>query len=192
MTCTTPPADTCDGNTALTYAQTGTCSDGNCAYDETAADCGDAATCVSGVCVPNGDPCENVVCEEPPMDYCILNNAITYPQVGVCNDGDCTYEATTTACEANTTCTAGICVPNSDPCETMTCDTPPEAICQGQTAITYADTGICADGTCSYEATDTNCRPAANCEAGVCVAITEIKVVINEFITIHPPHRAMI
>ena len=161
MTCTTLPADTCDGNTALTYAQTGTCSDGIALMMRPPL-IAVMWRLVSGVCVPNGDPCENVVCEEPPMDYCILNNAITYPQIGVCNDGDCTYEATTTACEADTTCTAGICVPNSDPCETMTYDTPPEAICQGQTAITYADTGTCADGTCSYEATDTNCRPAAN------------------------------
>jgi hypothetical protein len=68
----------------------------------------------------------------------------------------------------------------------MTCETPPDATCQANTAISYADTGTCSGGVCNYETTQTDCRPAGNCENGACIAITEIKVVINE-IYYNPP-----
>ena len=51
LVCDAPPVDMCDGNTAMTYASEGTCSEGVCSYTESATDCG-ADTCTNGACVP--------------------------------------------------------------------------------------------------------------------------------------------
>lgn len=59
VTCDTPPAGDCDGNSVQTYEATGTCSpaDGSCAYAvASSTDCG-TDTCTDGACLPPaGDP----------------------------------------------------------------------------------------------------------------------------------------
>jgi hypothetical protein len=54
VTCTMPPAATCDGNAAVTYQAMGTCNpaNGTCSYAEAMrTDCG-MQQCTNGVCVP--------------------------------------------------------------------------------------------------------------------------------------------
>lgn len=48
VTCMTPPAASCDGLTARTFARAGTCSAGSCSYAETRTTC--ASACSAGIC----------------------------------------------------------------------------------------------------------------------------------------------
>ncbi|MFO0749920.1 MAG: hypothetical protein U1F43_30260 [Myxococcota bacterium] len=59
--CTTPPAADCDGNSAVTYAATGTCANNDgvaaCTYAETPTPCTGTNVCVDGACVAGADKC---------------------------------------------------------------------------------------------------------------------------------------
>ena len=87
ITCNAPPADACEGNTALSYAQTGTCDAGDCTYTQTQTDCGGSATCEAGICVDNADPCSGVVCNDIPDDYCTGDVGTVYSS-GICSNGN--------------------------------------------------------------------------------------------------------
>ncbi len=50
--CDGPPSDSCSGNTAVTWPETGVCSGGLCEYSSTETNCDDTGqTCVSGACL---------------------------------------------------------------------------------------------------------------------------------------------
>ena len=56
-----------------------------------------------------------------------------------------------------------------DACSTATCTTPPDATCASSTTRrTYAATGTCTAGACSYAETETPCASGEVCNAGVC------------------------
>ena len=108
VACDMPPANTCAGNIATQYVQTGMCDmmDGSCTYMSVEANCEDnQMVCVNGACVAN--PCLNVDCPQPP-DVCDMNMAKTYSGVGVCNmaNGLCDYAAVETVVD----CVADLCV----------------------------------------------------------------------------------
>jgi cysteine-rich repeat protein len=78
-------------------------------------------------------------------------------------------------CQAE--CTVSDCVGEFD------CDSPPDASCDGDRALTYPD-GSCAAGLCVYEATATECAEAGlDCADGSCVRApaTYGELVITEF-----------
>lgn len=55
VVCDAPPAADCQGNAVRTYAATGTCQDGGCAYAASGTtDCG-SDTCQGGVCIDPGE-----------------------------------------------------------------------------------------------------------------------------------------
>jgi formylglycine-generating enzyme required for sulfatase activity len=57
----------------------------------------------------------------------------------------------------------------SDPCQSVTCESPPAPICKDPTTLTsYAKTGTCKAGGCGYAAQDKAC--AFGCENGACKA----------------------
>jgi hypothetical protein len=61
------------------------------------------------------DPCEAVVCDQPPADECVdANTARIFAPVGVCalgaNGPECSYEMLDVACEIAQVCEAGACV----------------------------------------------------------------------------------
>ena len=110
VTCDAAPTSTCEGNTAVTYAQAGTCDAGDCIYTQTQTDCGDDATCTDGECVDNADPCASVTCNEVPANVCTGDVATVY-EAGVCADGVCSYGSTDTDCTlTGQVCQAGSCV----------------------------------------------------------------------------------
>ncbi len=61
------------------------------------------------------DPCEGVVCDEPPSDECVEDEGVTYhrtyPDLGECIDDNgeplCLYDPTDTACDASEICVVG-------------------------------------------------------------------------------------
>ncbi|MGM0575364.1 MAG: lamin tail domain-containing protein [Myxococcota bacterium] len=76
-----------------------------------------------------------------------------------------------------------------DPCEGVVCDAPPAPECDGDTLLTYAETGTCAVGECSYEvAESTDCTLGGQvCFGGACMDESDVPlppeagdVVINE------------
>lgn len=60
-------------------------------------------------------------------------------------------------------------VTDDDPCEGITCDSPPPDEClDAQTVRDYLDVGYCEDGACYYTFTDVVCEEG--CEYGACLA----------------------
>jgi RHS repeat-associated protein len=54
-----------------------------------------------------------------------------------------------------------------DPCDTVSCDSPPDDYCDGTTAVTYEAIGSCYGGDCSYQEYQDVCQ--YGCVDGVCL-----------------------
>jgi len=107
-----------------------------------------------------GDPCRGVVCDAQPSNECLGSSQLrTYDKIGSCSNGTCSYQSHDSSCD----CQGGQC----DPCSGVICNTPPSAICKDENKLTsYASSGTCAGGTCTYESTDGGCSspPAQKCK----------------------------
>ena len=161
VTCATPPKNTCaDANNLTVHDVPGACSNGQCTYGSHKQYC--AYGCSNAVC--NGDPCIGVSCQSPPASYCSGPTELTvYDAPGACSNGACSYGKHTVYCSFG--CVNGACV--NDPCAGVTCKTPPAPYCSGSNTLkTYAATGTCQSGNCSYLATDVSCP--YGCSNGVC------------------------
>ncbi len=178
--CTDPaPAPRCEGNVAVTSFDPSYCVRGACAWDEERVDCAEGGgVCADGACVFDGR-CDGG-CDAPPDDVCIGTIARQFPAVGECSVSDtCIYAPTDTDCRSlGLGCVDGACV---DVCATTTCNTPPAPRCDGGAALTYAATGTCAEGVCSYAVTRTRCADLGlTCDAGACVAFDYCPTIICE------------
>ena len=70
--------------------------------------CTDACTINASECT--GDPCEGVICEDPPEPACIGTRATTFG-AGECIAGECAYEEVSDDCAASgQACAGGVCV----------------------------------------------------------------------------------
>lgn len=185
VVCTQLPP-TCDGDVAVAQEagvcapETGTCESTG---EQTRVDCAEAGkTCEDGVCVDAAGLCEAVLCEAPDAT-CEGDIAVTYTGDGACDeaDGTCDFssvEVRTDCAAIGQVCNGAICVePHIDHCAGVTCDTPPEATCEGDTAVVYQRGGVCdpADGTCDYSgsATRIDCASTGQtCQDGACVAVS--------------------
>jgi formylglycine-generating enzyme len=162
VACTTPPASVCvDSGTFKAYDKVGSCSHGACSY--TAQDV--ACLCKNNACTT--DPCVGVTCASPPATVCKNASTLTkYAANGTCGGGSCSYQATDSACDFG--CANAACKP--DPCAGVTCNTQKPAICKNTTTVTsYAASGTCSAGACTYPATDSACGTNKLCGgAGAC------------------------
>ncbi|MBL8911355.1 MAG: hypothetical protein JNM17_11740 [Archangium sp.] len=145
VTCTTPPAATCvDATTRRAFGSPGTCAGmGMCSY-----------------------PSQDTACNAPPASTCLNPTTMrTYSAAGMCSNGTCNYTPTDTPCSNG--CSNGACT--GDPCAGVTCNMPPGPTCaNGTTRRTFAATGTCGGGMCSYAPTDTACNtpPPTFCVTG--------------------------
>ena len=184
------PTDTCDGNTALTYSDAGTCDAGECDFTTvvTETDCG-SDTCLNGVC-ESGDLCENITCEQP-TDTCDGNTALTYSDAGTCDAGECDFTTVVTETDCGSdTCLNGVCESATDLCENVTCEQPTDT-CEGNTAFLYGGSGTCepSSGECNFAPvlTQENCGDEATCLSGACVFHpTAGSLTISEFLANAP------
>jgi hypothetical protein len=109
VTCDQPPPNECkDANTLIVYDTTGTCNPdtGECEYTSNEHACQNG--CSQGAC--EGDPCQNVVCDQPPPDECKDSaTLLEYPATGTCDPatGLCDYPATEVPCDQY--CSNGVC-----------------------------------------------------------------------------------
>ena len=167
--CSTPPGPgLCDGNTRIEYVTPGFCEEGTCLFKEQPAeDCGlTDTTCVLGSCAPD---CPTAPCV-PPAPSCDGSVAITYDAAGACVDGNtCDFtdaEVRTDCASAGLACDAGTCV---DACETLTCDIPPPAACDGDTLVVSSFPSACVDSACEYRTTRIDCTATGDvCFDGAC------------------------
>ncbi len=146
-----------------------------CAGEETScfgnSDCDTCEACVNGSCVTDAelcgqDPCEGVVCDNPPASKCIDADTLqVFHQGGNCVDGDCAYGSDEVTCANG--CEQDAC--KDEPCAGITCDQPPVNKCQDETTLLeYANTGTCSAGECDYSESETTCD--YQCQLGACVA----------------------
>lgn len=161
VTCRTPPANVCGDESHLTvYDATGSCGDGTCSYASHDSYC--AFGCVAGAC--KNDPCAGKTCNAPSANYCKdASTLVAYETPGACSDGTCAYSTHDVFCGFG--CLNGAC--KNDPCAGKTCNMPPARDCKdADTARTYASSGACNDGVCTYAATETSCPHG--CASGAC------------------------
>ena len=112
VTCNSPPASACISNSTLrTYSSDG-CSGGSCQYPATDTTC--TFGCSSGQCI--NDPCDGVVCNNPPQPYCEGNNAVNFGSA--CSDGQCNYQKIVAICES--ACSDGQCILQNQTAPTCT------------------------------------------------------------------------
>ena len=112
--------------------------------------------------VGNADACSGKSCDQPPGQC--------YAPAGTCSGGACAYalKAEGSACDDQDLCTgqdachAGNCVGTA-----ATCNTPPAGTCLSSSSYqTYAATGTCSAGACSYAPSTRSC--AGGCSNDVC------------------------
>lgn len=161
VTCVTPPASICDDATTLrTYSPAGTCNAGTCSYTSQTLTC--SSGCANGRCL--NDPCAGVTCATPPATVCMGSTRRSSVAPGTCTAGNCSYAPLDTPCPFG--CANGACL--SDPCTGMTCATPPAAACfNANTLRTFAPTGTCTTGSCTYSPSDVPCP--LGCLNGACI-----------------------
>lgn len=164
VVCDQPPSSECQSSTQfVSYDDVGSCNDeGSCEYVEhvTSCDCDDDS-CVT-------DPCESITCDAPPASKCSSLQTLTfYADEGTCTKtGSCRYAPTDENCDFG--CSNASCKP--DPCEAVSCKEPKPPTCKdATTTLTYAASGTCEAGKCSYAATEKPCDSNQACSgAGVC------------------------
>lgn len=116
---------------------------------------GPAADDAAGTCAAK--------CTSPPPNTCIDGKTLkAYAPQGDC-DGACTYVPYEVLCAM--ACQSGACV--GDPCAGVICTQPPAASCvDAMTRRSFASTGTCTGGKCSYTSTDVACNNG--CQSGAC------------------------
>ena len=104
-------------------------------------------------------------CNSPPANVCLDQTALRVQvAVGTSNAGACSYDHWDVLCENG--CQNGACVGN-DPCDGVMCIKPPMATCSDSATLkSYAASGTCSAGVCSYSSTSTTCGDG--CVNGMC------------------------
>ena len=164
------PSPYCDGLTAVTVPEAGTCQLGACSFLRTTVDCAASGQiCEEGSCV-DGDVCAELNCTIPPEATCDGDTRVTFSEPATCADDECLWSETRTDCLAlDRFCSGGQCV-GFDPCDGVSCDVLPDPECRDGVAVTWSG-GACSAGACAFDASETDCGAAGLfCEAGSCVA----------------------
>ncbi len=162
ITCNQPPARHCNGQNLTVFDTTGRCDQGECVYGSQIIYCGDKG-CHNGSCIDT-DPCDGVVCNNPPASYCVDNqNLLMFNRVGNCEDGACIYNPMPFMCPIE--CLGGQC---KDPCAGIMCDFPPATYCKDSTTLMHWNgmQGMCEAGACRYNLESLTC--AQSCSEGMC------------------------
>jgi hypothetical protein len=171
VTCDVAPEPLCDGALVLTPQAPGVCVDGRCEFTNTRTICTDIAgyTCVAGECAP--DLCDTITCGGAPSPYCEGDVAFAASGDG-CIENECIWPLIETNCAAvGLICQSGRCVAD-DPCDLISCTTPPPARCDGpDELIRSSSVGACLPGgVCSYAETSTLCSDTGRvCYLGACI-----------------------
>lgn len=173
LNCIEPPEPSCVENTAVRFADTGSCSEGfECVYDLIEEDCSSAdLVCVGGACVTE-PTCDGVECISPTDPFCVGEIAHRFSGPGECRPGpECVYPEVTEDCalSAGTACFEGECAPF---CSVTVCNDGPADFCDGDTAVQHAFLGECNSDTqdCDYPSVETDCEALGEaCFEGACV-----------------------
>jgi len=202
--CNAPPAATCNGTSARTFAATGTCSASRCTYAPTDTACPARAnattTCTgAGVC---GFTCSAgfADCDGAPANGCEVNLNTDRAHCGACGAAcpsgqGCAAGLCRIACDApRTVCGAGgaqSCVDvtsDSSHCGACGAACTPGQVCAGSACTTACDAPrtLCAEA-CVDTRTDRAhcgacgmaCAAGQSCVAGVCVGQGELRVTLT-------------
>ncbi|MBK7862729.1 MAG: hypothetical protein IPJ65_29790 [Archangiaceae bacterium] len=108
-----------------------------------------------------------MTCHTPPANTCLTSTTLrSFSTAGSCAGGSCTYAPSDSTCPFG--CVNGACA--NDPCAGVSCNSAPARSCVGNASRTWAASGTCAGGACSYTYTDVPC--ANGCSGGTCNAPT--------------------
>jgi hypothetical protein len=184
VACDSPPAPICDGDVVVTSTSPGTCNEGDCSFATTRSDCVlRNQICVEGRCTTPVNLCAGIICDDAPENTCETDTevAIRFSDDGACNaaTGECEYPETTVDCaETDEFCDRGRCE-TIDPCDGVTCNTPPAVTCVENVAVSYAPRGTCSSVDCTYIEIENDCGDRI-CEDGACRAALPCEGIVCE------------
>jgi hypothetical protein len=125
-----------------------------------------------------GDPCGDFMCASQAKTWCADETTVrSSPAMGTCTLGACSFPTTDVHCPHGCTDLGSGLTCNPDPCGLVACNSPPASSCVNATTLrSYASSGTCAGGTCSYTSTDKACtsppslcyQSAGSCANGQC------------------------
>jgi len=165
---------TCDDPPSACHSGSGTCDNGVCAY---AFDNG--AACDDGVACTDDDRCTNGVCHgtqrsctTPEPATCMDGDTlVARGSTGVCDGGQCSYVAVEVPCAFGCVVVDGRARCEGDPCGGVVCDAPEPATCANPTSLVVPSaSGICVDGSCSYDHVVFTCPHGCQAGAGAAPA----------------------
>lgn len=162
--CVSGPAPSCQDSGTLWDYPVGICTDaGLCEYPLVLVPC--EFGCEQGACNP--DPCEGVVCNDPPNDQC-------FESTGTCSQGVCSYEQfdAGTECDDANHCTVMDSCSSDGQClgKTLQCEAKGPECLDEKTSRSYSP-GKCvpSTGECVYEASDRTCDFGCDAVTGLCL-----------------------
>jgi len=160
--CDTPPASACkDASSLLVYDKQGTCTGGTCTYTQKTVSCSHGCDTAAAEC--KSDPCDSVVCANPPSSC--------YKTPGTCTAGTCDYAFDDgKTCSDGDACTTGdVCNAGSCKGSVITCNSPPASVCKDANTLTvYSAPGTCSGGSCTYGSADLPCTFGCDAVNKVC------------------------
>jgi hypothetical protein len=173
LSCDEPPLSSCEDDIATTWNGISNCSEGSCNYGFDFEDCSSSELfCFHGLCQAL-DPCDGIICELPPPQYCDGDLIVSYVREGECFNGMCEYDTTLFDCTSLAQfCNAGYCQA-LNPCAEIGCPSPSNS-CDGDVAVVYDGApGVCIEGSCDYdEPVRINCADFGHsCLDGECRAV---------------------
>ncbi len=187
--CTEPPAATCDGNTAVTYAATATCSPASqnpwfecAAYEPTETACtGGTPYCLAGGCVATLCPADiddNDACTADACDP--ATGVVTHVAVALDDGNACTVDACDSTSGAITH--QPVAVDDNDACTVDSCDTATGAI--AHTAVPVDDSDACTvdacDPTTGVSHTAVAVDDSVACTVDLCDPVTGVSHTPND------------
>ncbi len=128
----------------------------------------------------------SVVADCPDVPETTCEDGVLRRYAAACEDGECSYPLTETRCATGTICGEEdgepACVPAPACEEDGDCTSLPQPTCEEGVLTTYA--GLCVDGNCEYEPTETTCEEGYECglSGGVpaCVEVTDLVEIDEE------------
>ena len=173
--CFVAPEPVClDRFTVRALSLPGACVAGLCEFNSFDIACGPNERCAAGACVASIECADEDDCVAP-APFCDGAVAVTRTGSSDCVDGSCSFdeaEDRTNCAELGLSCRDGRCVAD-DPCEEVTCETPPAPRCAGAVLVSYEAPGACELGECRFTENRFDCGANGQlCVDGACEDVT--------------------
>lgn len=136
VVCSDAPGPDCSSqNVRRSYAEAGTCEDGQCHYEASDQPCSAGQACVDGACVCNQSSCADGCCHD--------NSCVTARSAELCGLAGESCSECTPRQNSDVICTGGACVIGSCSGDFMDCNRKPDDGCESNRKTDAGNCGEC-------------------------------------------------